>query len=85
MLTSAEAELLQSLVHHPGWEVLRRYVDETEEKKITRLAKRLRRGEDVDQRELDREIGFYKGQVDLLNHAESVCKQIEEAIVKEGS
>jgi hypothetical protein len=68
---------LQKLTEYPEWAELRALTEERRDFYMTNLTKRLTNGSAVDQREIDRHAGFWKGALAVLEYPAAVEKKLE--------
>lgn len=76
-LTVESHEQLQSLTKHPGWQELRRVMEERQEFHAKRLARRVMSLAGVDPGELTRQQGFWAGVFAVLDTPTAVEKKLE--------
>ncbi|MBI3936400.1 MAG: hypothetical protein HY323_05440 [Betaproteobacteria bacterium] len=77
---SERAVKLQALADHPAWPELRARVEERRDKHMRSLLRRLTAGGALDQREIDRQAGFWKGALFVLDNPELAEKDLQNAI-----
>ena len=77
--TIRDAHLFDSLKSHDGWKRLREHAEADRERFFVRLAKRLMKGEQVPQDEIDFQRGFYMGVEWILGHPEEAEASLERA------
>ena len=70
----ARASRLESLLHTPAWDELREVLEEQEEKFWNQHLAAVRRGEEIDQRKLDRALGKLDGIRALLDAPEKAAR-----------
>lgn len=75
----SEVRNIGELTDHPGWQILRRKVEEEKDQFLLRVAKRLMAGYDVSTLEIDYKRGYYQGALDTLLRPEKAWENLEKA------
>ena len=74
------AAVLAELKQQPAWAELARIVEERKRVHFDSLTRRLIAGQPVDQREVDRMAGYFKGQEDLIARPDLAANQAKSAL-----
>lgn len=74
-----DVQMYDGLQEHIGWRHLRNKIKEQEEGLWAPIVRRLKRGEVIDQREIDHHRGFIEGAVFAVMHPEVVDSNLETA------
>lgn len=74
-------EAFGSLREHIGWQRLRKRVEAQKEAWIRKLGGRFARGEEVPQRQIDYDRGWYDGAMYVLRHPEMSEEALESALL----
>ena len=70
----------RSLMEHPAWLLLKEKLDRTEEAYMADLARQMMSGELLDQRKIDRSVGFVEGVRSVLSLPERIEEDFERVL-----
>ena len=79
-LQAERATRLNALTKHPGWDELKRAMEERQEVHMQRLAKRLMRGSLIPQEEMLKHQGFWEGVFAVLKTPGAVEKRLKQML-----
>lgn len=79
---AARAERLGRIKDHPSWHELRALFEERREKHYASLTSRLLAGAEIDQRQIDRTAGFFRGAEWILNNPDQAQDSLKRALEK---